>query len=230
MLATKERITAQRSISTERYILSTLPTLYVPLWKRDGGSFISDDGIGHICTVTGATWGTQGRTLGGINDAVRVPTVASLNFTSGNFSGGVWFYPTSYDASAQRLIQKGQNNTDGWELYVVSGRLWFLTYQAAATQSSASDPDKVPINNWYKVDFTRTGASAKIYVNGVDSTTTSGTHIDPASCIRDLWIGNTEGGGRNISGILGDALIYNRSPPGVEIMHNYLATKWRYGL
>ncbi|KKL80876.1 hypothetical protein LCGC14_2000330 [marine sediment metagenome] len=37
VLATKERIIADRQFATERYILSTMPVLYLPLHRLDSG-------------------------------------------------------------------------------------------------------------------------------------------------------------------------------------------------
>src|SRR3990167_5915362 len=57
--------------------------LYLPLWKKDGSSFMSDDAYGHLATVTGATWGSQGRTFDGVDDLIEANTV-----TTGGLFGG----------------------------------------------------------------------------------------------------------------------------------------------
>ena len=81
-MATKEQIIAQRSISTERYILSTMPVLYLPLGKTDSGksgdSFISSDGHGHTCTATSTPWTLRGRDFDGASGLLTVSDATSI--------------------------------------------------------------------------------------------------------------------------------------------------------
>lgn len=59
------------------FILDPSCILYLPLWKKDGAQFMSDDMYGHLCTVTGALWTPQGRYFDGVDDKIAL---ASFGF------------------------------------------------------------------------------------------------------------------------------------------------------
>jgi len=54
--------------------------LYLPLYELDGSSFMSKDACGHICLVTGALWGSQGRTFDGGDDYIDITTTSWPKF------------------------------------------------------------------------------------------------------------------------------------------------------
>jgi hypothetical protein len=58
--------------------------LYLPFADHDmaGSTIISKDLNAHSCTVTGATWGSQGRSFDSTyDDFISVPDSPSLNLT-----------------------------------------------------------------------------------------------------------------------------------------------------
>ena len=56
------------------FIFDPSMVLYLPLYELDGASFMSKDAYGHLCTVTGALWTSQGRDFDGIDDSITLPT------------------------------------------------------------------------------------------------------------------------------------------------------------
>src|SRR3990167_10622684 len=91
VLATKERITAHGLFATRRYILSTLPVLYIS-GRRDfqgTGQFLSDDAYGHLCTRTGVTWGIQGGIFDG-DDYINCGNATSIASIVSNFTVLAW--------------------------------------------------------------------------------------------------------------------------------------------
>src|SRR3990167_8107213 len=107
VLGTKERITAHRLFSTERFIRSTLPVLYIS-GRRDfqgTNQFLSDDAYGHLCTRTGALWTPQGYSFDGVDDKITIPDHSSLQFGIGNFTISIWAKNTG-EQTLERLIQK----------------------------------------------------------------------------------------------------------------------------
>ena len=220
-----------RQIATEKFILGMKPVLYAPLWKRDGLIIPSDDGYGHQMTVTGATWGSQGRTYASGN-YITVPNHANLDFTSSAFSMFIWINPTSV-ASTQALVFHGLTDTDGWFALLNSAggvaRLFVRTNQAAANQVTQSVDNTIFANTWQQVGFTRSGANIRTYNNGVDNTTSPSTHIDPVATSRVLKIGIHDDLSSNpFVGKIGEVSSDNRAPSPTEVMRNYQAMKWRY--
>lgn len=154
----------------------------------------------HVCTMVGApTWAQLGNGLTYV-DFVTATTdhiisvagvTGDLNFTTGDFSCAVWIRP---DIGGNRyLFVRGFIDADGWVFfYNTSEALVFGTYQFGAAQYTTGTADDVAVNTWVLAGMTRSGAMARIYVNGVETTSSYGTHVDPLTSARNLYIGCTD--------------------------------------
>lgn len=112
-----------------------------------------------------------------------------LNFTSGAFSGMCWYYP---EAGGNRYIFNKGLGTTGWTFYLnTSNRMSLGTRQAAADQFS--NGNVLTLNTWQLVGFSRNGATARVYTNGQDVTSTGATHVNPdSSANQNFYIGCTD--------------------------------------
>lgn len=221
-----------RLLATRRYILSTLPVLYISMLRDSGGTnqFLSDDGAGHICTVTGPTWGIHGRTFDGIDDDISVSATA-LNFTTENFTIACWIKPTTLAGATRTLVARSPIGTDGYLARVTDdGRIDFMTWSPGEGRTYTAI-NVILINISYLVTFVRDGTAAKLYRNGeLIANEASGTHNNPASSNQSLLIGNSvaPGSAGLFIGTIGEAHIYNRALTASEIQRLYQVTKWRY--
>jgi len=129
-----------------------------------------------------------GQTFDGTDDYINLGNDASLNLT-GSFTQEALIYITDL-TSVNVILQK-----DGFQ---VAGTYWaigslgfvdFYTCQSGAYQRSRTDVGTILINTWYHLAVTRSGTTVKIYINGVDETTISGSHINPAGSVNDTRIG-----------------------------------------
>lgn len=156
----------------------------------------------HVCTMTGTppTWAQLGNDLTFVDFDSTAPrdhiislagVTGDLNFTTGDFSCAVWIRP---DAGGNRyLFARGFVDTDGWTFfYDTNEALVFGTYQAAASQYTTGATNDVVLSIWSLIGVTRSGATARVYVNGVETTTDYGTHVDPLTSARNLYIGSTD--------------------------------------
>ncbi len=230
MLNTLEGRAAQRRFTTERYIRSTLPVLYVPLWKRDGVQFLSEDGYGHLCSVIGATLGLQGRTFDGIDDQITMP-VGTNNFTTENFTLEAWVKFTSLTTAPYIINNSNSTSTVGYELYVqANGALTISTCKVGGGQYSYTAAGGITAGVWLDCVGVRNGASGLLYVNGVNYVDTAAVHQDPATSTELLRLGYYGSGTPNyiLTGTMGEVRIYNRALTALEVQRNYLSTKWRY--
>lgn len=211
------------------FILDPGLVLYLPLYKLDGASFKSKDAYGHLCTVTGALWSLDGRTFDGTDDRISCGNHTSLNLTSEDFSGMAWVNPTDLSATPF-VISKGQTNVRGWGFYFdAGGRLIFSTSQSGAIQKTQTAMSTIVINTRYSIGFTRSGADARVYVDGIDVTNSAVSHINPDSDANELFVGQMRGSGVNpLAGTIGECLLWNRKLTPQEIQLIHLATKWRY--
>ena len=107
-LATKDRIVAAKQFSTERYIRSTHPVLYISGRKDFGGTntFRTQDAYAHLAARTGALWTPQGYILGGVADYINCGSAAALSdLTTKTII--IWFKATGWgESDAGRLVAK----------------------------------------------------------------------------------------------------------------------------
>ncbi len=204
--------------------------LYLPLHRLDGASFMSKDAYGHLCTVTGALWTPKGRSFDGVDDYINCGSNAIFNFTSGDFTLGIWYQATTFGDANYRLLKRGSWQVDGWVLYAAGvgkgEKIFFETNQLGASQITATAGSTIAVDTFYHIMVTRSGTSVLIYLGGVDATDTEATHTNPATCSDDLEIGTA--GAASLVGRVGEVWIYNRALTPLEIMRHFLATKWRY--
>jgi len=161
------------------------------------GTFLFDKSRYHSHgAITTATWaaGLHGYCLdfnAANPDYVRIPAAncPQINFTTEDFSFITRIYPHS--VANTFLIEKSNSGaTHGYLLHLSAGLLWFYTYQGVASQITfTAVADALLINTHYTIGVSRTGASVRIYINGVDVTSGVGVHIDPRTSPTDFVLG-----------------------------------------
>ena len=145
--------------------------------------------------ITGAAWatGAHGKCLE-FNPAtpsyIEIDAgYDQLDFTSEKFSIVSRVYLD--DLSDRRIIIcRGIYNTDGWNYFFHNIKSLVLrTYQSGAYQQTTTAAASISTGVWYTAGMSRDGASVKLYLNGVDSNSVVGTHVNPATSSRSAKIG-----------------------------------------
>ena len=154
-----------------------------------------------------------------------------LNFTSGDFSGTAWFYPT---ASGNRQVFNKGTTTTGWDFANYGGAgvamMRFGTFQAGPTNQVTNGCD-ITLNVWHFVGFTRDGATARIYEAGRDVTTSYGTHVNPDSAAAsNFYIGRTDTGAGMLDGYLWRPRIWGRCLTAWEMLAIYEYERHLFGV
>jgi len=116
---------------------------------------------------------------------------ADLDFTTGDFSIGVWVNWRN-GVDSQIIIGRYQVDDSGWELYLYQTPNWYLTFRVhhaggVALRSGCYSSAWVQ-DTWHLIGISRAGVFAQHYRNGV-SLVTTGVIEDPETCTRDLVIG-----------------------------------------
>jgi len=205
--------------------------LYLPLWALKGSSFKSVDAYKTTATVSGATWTPTGRDFNRATpDYIDIPATATqLDFTSGAFSIVARITGGSL-ADWETVFTKGTLNMNGY-LFIITntGVISLYTSQAAANQVSNSGAGEIVDGVDYTIGCSRSGTSVVIYKNGVDVTSSSGTHTNPVTAATDIaTIGTYINHSSNpFDGIMGDFLIYNRALPVGEHLDIHNRLSWR---
>lgn len=208
------------------FIFDPSLVLYLPLYKLDGSSFMSEDAYGHLCAVTGAIWTPRGRSFDGLDDVINCGSSTVLNpndpLTVGTWE--IWINPVSPLSGATDFFRKGSTYEVGssnlatgkFGMYDFGGLGWLLTTNAYVTATK-----------WQHLAWVKSGISLHLYYNG-DLKETKTCSASWAATSDALSVGDNAVSSASFGGISGEVRIYQRALTPQEIQHNYLATKWRY--
>jgi hypothetical protein len=164
---------------------------------------------------------------------IQAADCVDLDFTTTSFSGGAWIYPDAY--GNRFLFNKvAVAGTEGWAFWISGAApyLAFSTYNAGPASQTTYGGNGLATSAWQFVSFSRSGASAAVYLNGVNVTVTNATHINPAtSAAVDFTIGTTDGGAAGwYDGRMWRARVWNRQLAAWEMKAIYEAERDLFGV
>jgi len=165
----------------------------------------------------------------GVDDWVDCGNI--LNYTSGPFSFGYWVNFDSFTTNASGqgpiVFYKGPFNTRGYYVQHGSTTFSFVTNQSGAVQTTSGTGVNT-VGVWYYVVITRNGASVRTYVNGVDTTSSAGSHVDPASSSENFRLA-VYSNSIWMNGKISNFTNYNRTLTATEVLQNFNTQKQRFG-
>ena len=134
-----------------------------------------------------------------------------------NFTSDFQYLLTNKDNFDGPFIKLGFDDT---------GKLRFYTEESGGSNSVFVTDSVYADNNFMTVTFTRTGATGKIYVNGilVKTGTTKSGGIGNSSNNWLIGVGDSSGT-QPFKGQLSSIRVYNRELTSLEIFNNYFSTK-----
>lgn len=190
-----------------------------------GGSVWDYSGNGGTGTVTGATWGVQGRDFNGVSDFITTgKTLAQLGITK-EFTILTWA-KTDVPSGNDYLwgVRTAAGGGFGVELNTYGGNyessIWADIGSGVAVTGPTGSWDFLAV--WYD--------GVKIYLQ-VNSTTGSAAETGNLTAGQNFQIGRPgDYNAKYWDGTIGEVAAYNRVLSAVEVRRYYLATKWRYGL
>ncbi len=196
--------------------------LYLPLWSvsLQGTPIISKDNYQHSCAVTGATWGSTGRTFDGIDDNIALPDSAVLDVTSVNASVRVKLLALKGAAAYGTIM--GQTTSYAYYIYTTEAYINANINQGGNVDKTITAAAE--INNWHLVGFSYTSGSYYTYYDAVQSAVTATT----GNLIADSTIRVGGSAGRFTNAVIGEAFVYNRVLSQAEITQIYNLTLLNY--
>ena len=175
----------------------------------------------------------------GTNDYISVPHSSSISAsTTNSFTLSTWFLSTVNGTSSTLEIVNKRNNTGG-PTYVSYGLSWrrvsttdTIFARVGFTDTSVSDLNSTALNQnvWYSATETFDGTNHKLYINGALNQSGS---ISGKTILDDgfpLTINSYTGSSEFLAGKTSIVLYYNRALSQQEILQNFNATRFRYGI
>ena len=165
--------------------------------------------------------------LDGSNDYIN-GNVTSFNLT-GDLSAEIWFNLSATAGDWVRVIGKGDVSNRTFGFWYNNNEQCFL-FQRYGTTNNVSSTYSITVqtNIWYHVILTSNGSTHKLYLNGADvqTQTGSGPFLSTSNTLK-IGYGDIH---TYHNGRIGLYRIYNRALTAQEVLQNYNATKKRYGL
>jgi len=211
----------------EDFIFDPSLVLYLPLYKPDGASFMSGDAYGHLCTVTGALWQSNGRLFDGINDKIALGALDAFNLGTHDFTLEAWVNTSDKEVYP---LGKWQDDNNRWYFRIEAtvGYIFVFGKAGGVTLLNINGTTGIADGSWHHMVVTGIrGVRGYVYLDSVDDSsgtvTCSATDMDNTAA---LEVGKYTAD--FYDGLIGELRMYNRALNPMEVQHNYLATKWRY--
>jgi len=198
--------------------------------ESNGTSVADASGNKNIgATVGGATRTSAGRINGAIlldgsNDAVTIPSSASLNDLANQLTISTWIYRTTAKTGWQDIVtrQYGSGSQDQFSLGIKGNTYYFIVNTANnGPQTLMAGTNKV--NEWVHIAGVYDGSTMKLYVDGNLLSTATDITGNVRTDNKPLYFG----GGANgidpntlsmfVAGLIDDVRVYKRALSAAEI-------------
>ena len=198
-------------------------------YPGSGNNWYDLSGFGNTCTLTNGptlvgSGGTTAINFDGSNDYGIAINSSSLNVS--NFTLIAWIkfpaIPFSGIAINKELcyrIYVGESNTTNLSARISGG--WGALTGPGATNLVA--------NKWYHSVVTADGTNQKLYLNGIQDYTSANSFVSTTNS-NHLYIATYGGGSYFCNCQISQIKLYNRALSAQEILQNFNATRYRYGI
>ena len=183
--------------------------------------------------ISGTTYSSANNgnfVLNGTSSYITLPNFKnSFDFNS-PFTISAWVNKTNTNIAD---IVSTYVSEDGiWlEIQATTNRIRFVSRKLTVNVFDFVSLEAISINAWQNIVATFDGATAKIYINEVQSVHSASATTLFSVVNNDLTIGRLDSFyGRYFPGSIGPISIYNRAITAAEVKQNFNATKGRYGL
>lgn len=190
-----------------------------------------------VCTVTGATWGLQGRTFDG-DDLIDMGAPSSVELGLKDLTILAWVRTNNTAIYPPILCKADGCNWNGYDLYIDNaGKIVVSMHDGTDSYYVTGTTDIRSASVWKFVGGVidrDTEGNCNTFLSGVNDTASkTGTLADVGDVTfptRTLRLGKFTIDARWWNGLMGKVLLSFRVLTLLEIQRIYLATKWRYGL
>ena len=154
-------------------------------------------GVGRIYTEAGGAFvtaktGSHALDFNGTTNFADVGTSSAFNFTSEDFSVGMWIKPnTTWTGSGDIVLSRGSYQLDGYYIQLLSANPFRATmiFNQAGTAQSINSNTVMNRGEWNHILFVRSGSNVHWYINGEEQTSGTPSFTNPLTSARHLYLG-----------------------------------------
>ncbi|MES3031912.1 MAG: LamG domain-containing protein, partial [Patescibacteria group bacterium] len=216
-----------------------------PWTSSTAGTALDSSGNSNTGTLTSMVQSTnpvagrigQALTFDGTNDWIQMSNESTFDFEKTTaFSVFAWVKTTA--SSDSFVVAKAQNSGTytGWYIFVDNGAgsqgstgtgQIAVDFNSGANLRRRYGTTVVKDGKWHHVGFVNDGlgvaTSVKIYVDGTENSTATGTNSVPSSILTNVnvSVGSRDAGGVPYPGAIDDVRIFNRAVSTAEILRLY---------
>jgi hypothetical protein len=195
----------------------------VGYWTFDGSN--ANDFTGnHNGTVVGSgVTFPAGKVGNAVNFSVGTSFIRIPSFNTNYITVEAWVNSTKYGYYTS-MVTKNYYASQ-WSSPWTTWSLWFNENSAnpgtIASQWATASPEAVSMNQWHHLAFTYDGTTAKMYVNGVEKSSTAGAGGPIAQTAGNIYIGKPEFANHSFTGSIDEVAIWDNALPGTDILKHY---------
>jgi len=155
----------------------------------------------------------------GVDDQVQIPTTTDYSFGTNDFSVAITIVPFDNGNAWAAAIQNNNpvSQSNGWALYTRTAgdnKFGFRFRNTVPGVDDTTSPTEWVEGQKYRVLYTKSGTTAKLYVDGVEVVSdTVSSELEAINSHLQIGIGNTRS-----EAVLSDARIFNRALTPAEAL------------
>jgi hypothetical protein len=198
----------------DNFRITSLTTTASDAQGANNGTYINGPRLNQPGALAGDS--DRAAVIDGSNDHVRVPDSTSLDLGDGPFALEAWVKRSNANAGWLDIVQKGAN------AYQFAFYNSFLTIAKDDCCTIVESTTTITNASWHHLVVTKDGASVKLYVDGVDRTSTvsNQTLVNTTSA---LTLGAKNGTSEFLAATIDEFAIYNQALSAATVLDHYRA-------
>jgi len=185
---------------------------------------------GTLTNMEAADWvqGKRGKALSfdGSDEYVDLGTSAGNFNNTDSFSVSAWINANTLNSTNRCIVNRVTGSqANGWEMRITTANKVRFILASTDANYNGQDTTVLSTNTWYHVVGTWNGSDAKIFLNGVEDTSTPITQnsVGTITGTRTLAVGaNAITSSSYFPGSIDDVRIYNRALTAQEVKELYV--------
>ena len=191
--------------------------------------FSGNGNTGTLTNMEAADWvqGKRGKALSfdGSDEYVDLGTSAGNFNNTDSFSVSAWINANTLNSTNRCIVNRVTGSpANGWEMRITTANKVRFLLASTSANYNGQDTTVLSTNTWYHVVGTWNGSDAKIFLNGVEDTSTPITQnsVGTITGTRTLAVGaNAITSSSYFPGSIDDVRIYNRALSATEVSALY---------